>query len=179
MTILYLPKPQDAIRTAYNHLVAEMDQRIQNLVSQRFRSLLYCRPGCSDCCVEIAVLPLEAAILRDALLQKKGQALEQFSRKGCVFLDQNSYCRLYAYRPILCRTQGIPLAYVDPASETIEVSACPLNFGEGVHFEPDDLFFMDAVNDRLARLNILYCHLNNLQPDLRVALSDLLNHLDE
>jgi uncharacterized protein len=92
----------------------------------------------------------------------------------CVFLLENGLCCLYDRRPVLCRTQGMALAYLDEESQTIEVSACRINFPEEFSFEQDDLLFMDGFNDRLASLNLQYCRQAGLQPDCRIALSDLL-----
>ena len=174
MNIPCLPPPVDTILTAYEHLTAEIDQRMQDLIRQRFSTLIHCRPGCSDCCIEFAVLPLEAAILLDVLLREKRPARQE---NRCVFLLENGHCRVYDRRPILCRTQGLALAYIDADSLTIEVSACPINFPEAFPFEQDDLFFMDSFNDRLAALNLQYCRQAGLQPDCRIALSDIAGSL--
>ena len=69
------------------------------------------------------------------------------------------------------------LAYLDEESQSIEVSACRINFPEGFAFAQDDLLFMDSFNDRLAVLNIQYCRQAGLQPDCRIALSDILSSL--
>lgn len=174
MNVPYLPPPVDTLLTAYKNLIAEIDQQIMDLIRRRFTSLLHCRPGCTECCIEFAVLPLEAAILRDALLRKKRRARRE---NHCVFLREDGHCLIYPQRPVLCRTQGLALAYIDADSRTIEVSACPINFPEDFPFEQDDLFFLDSFNDRLAALNLQYCRQAGLQPDCRIALSDIAGSL--
>jgi Fe-S-cluster containining protein len=170
-----LPPPDATLLTAYNNLIDEIEHRIQDLTRQRSPALLHCHPGCSDCCIEFAVLPLEAALLQDALLHIKRSAIVQ--ENHCVFLLENCHCSVYDRRPILCRTQGLALAYIDHESGTIEVSACPINFQEEFCFEQDDLFFMDDFNGRLAVLNLQYCRQAGLQPDCRIALSDIAGSL--
>ena len=167
-----LPPPDAPLRTAYQDLIAEIDQRMQCLVRQRFSGLLHCRPGCSACCIEFAVLPLEAAHLQAVLCEEKRPATSSSLGKCCLLLA-NGHCSVYERRPVLCRTQGLALAYID-ADQTIEVSACPINFPEEFSFEQDDLLFMDSFNDRLAVLNLRYCRQAGLQADCRIALSDIL-----
>ena len=172
MTRPFLPPPDDTLRAAYQDLIAEIDQRIQGLVRQRFSGLLHCRPGCSECCVAFAVLPLEAALLQ-AFLREEGRPAPPSPQEHCCLLLANGHCSVYERRPVLCRTQGLALAYID-TDQTIEVSACPKNFPEGCSFEQDGLFFMDGFNSRLAVLNLQYCRQTGLQPDCRIALADIL-----
>lgn len=173
MGIHFLPPPDDTLLAAYRNLTTEIDLRIKDLIHQRFSTNLQCRPGCSDCCIAFSVLPLEAAILREALSGSQRPLPTLLLENRCVFLQENDLCDLYDLRPILCRTQGMALAYLDEESQTIEVSACPHNFSETFSFEQDDLLFMDDFNDRLAALNLQYCRQAGLQPDCRIALSDI------
>jgi uncharacterized protein len=178
MAIPFLPPPDDTLLAAYRNLTTEIDLRIKDLIHQRFSACLQCRPGCSDCCIAFSVLPLEAAILREAFSRKHGPLPALFPENRCVFLLENDLCNLYDLRPILCRTQGMALAYLDEESQTIEVSACPLNFSGTFSFEQDDLLFMDDFNDRLAALNLQYCRQTGFQPDCRIALSDIPGSLE-
>ena len=173
MNIPFLPPPVDNIVTAYKNLTAELDQQMQALIRQRLPTLLHCRPGCTNCCIGFTVLPLEAAILLHVPGSEKRPAVKSSQENRCLFLLENGHCSVYDRRPILCRTQGLALAYIDHESGTIEVSACPINFSEEFSFEQDDLFFMDSFNDRLAVLNLQYCRQAGLQPDCRIALSDI------
>jgi uncharacterized protein len=173
MGLRFLPPPDDTIRAAYKNLATEIDHRIKDLIHRRFSAFLQCRPGCSDCCIAFSVLPLEAAILQEAMRRKKKPAIRLSSENRCVFLQENCLCSLYDHRPVLCRTQGIALAYLDQESETLEVSACRINFPEEYRFTEDDLLFMDGFNDQLATLNIQYCRQAGLPPGFRIAMSDI------
>lgn len=173
----HLPPPDDDIRRAYLQLVEEIDRRVEGLTEGPLSGRIACRPGCSDCCMAFAVLPLEAAFLAEALAGAPlRQPLPEGAGQGqdrCGLL-QDGLCRLYRLRPVICRTQGMALAYVDEERQAIEVSACPRNFPDDAPLDRDDLLFMDRFNERLAALNLRYCRQNGLQPAVRIALRDLL-----
>jgi uncharacterized protein len=168
---LHLPAPGEAIRREYLELVGEIDLCVRELTEGRLSARIACRPGCSACCMAFSVLPLEAALLAEALARRPLAAARSPDR--CPFL-QGDLCAIYALRPVICRTQGLALAYIDEVEECIEVSACPLNFPEEAPLEQDDLLFMDRFNERLAALNLGYCRLNEVEPGRRVAITDLL-----
>jgi hypothetical protein len=89
--------------------------------------------GCTDCCQDgITVFEVEAARIRaearEVLLQQPGPA------GACAFLSADGACRIYDQRPYVCRTQGLPLRWLDegPGGETVEYrDICPLNEDEG------------------------------------------------
>ncbi|MDR3630302.1 MAG: YkgJ family cysteine cluster protein [Desulfocapsaceae bacterium] len=166
-----LPPPDHAILKAYRAFTGEVDQRMADLTGKRLPALR-CGPGCCDCCIAFSVLPLEAAILQAGLSAEGRPALANPQKDSCVLLD-DGLCRLYNRRPLLCRTQGLALAYIDEASRTVEVSACPVNFPADFVFEQEDLLFMDEFNSRLAELNLLYCRQAGLQPADRISLASL------
>ena len=93
------------------------------------RERLVCRRGCSACCVdEISVFEIEAEAIRraapDLLASGKANA-----PGACAFLDADGACRVYEARPYVCRTQGLPLRWIDfEASEPRELrDICELN----------------------------------------------------
>jgi Fe-S-cluster containining protein len=172
-TMHLLPQPDPAILKTYTALVTEIDQIIAGLSEHGLAATLRCRPGCSDCCIAFSVLPLEAAILQAGLAAADWPALAAPRDGFCAFLQEDGLCRFYGLRPLLCRTQGMALAYIDESSGTIEVSACPVNFPADFSFTQEDLLFMDELNRRLAELNLVYCRQAGLQPDCRIALADI------
>ena len=155
----------------YLKLLQDIEHELQRVASLFPNDLLQCSPGCSTCCTEFSVSPLEAAIIVENVLDfaVTGSA----SPPCCAFL-RDKQCTIYRIRPILCRTQGMPIGYIDSASSYIEVSACPLNFTEDYPLTKNELFLMDNFNSRLAELNHRYCKAAGLDIHARIALATLL-----
>jgi len=165
-----LPSPDKALKAAYYDLIADIDDLMAKLIKKRFRQILNCRPGCAECCIPFSILPLEAALVKERINQFK--PVEGIEDKNCALLADNC-CTIYDIRPIICRTQGLPIAYINEDSSCIEVSACHLNFPDDHQFEQEDLLFMDQFNSRLADLNIQYCLTVGLTLQQRIAIADL------
>lgn len=168
----YFPLPDEQVVIAYTKLVFEIDKRVSELTAEHFATVLQCAPGCSDCCMRFSVLPLEAALVR-----KRLDTAEPFSSKEeikCVMLSDD-LCRIYEIRPVICRTQGVPVAYIDEEAGAIEVSACQLNFAADYPLTHDHLLFMDQFNSRLYELNQQYCQTNGLEPAQRIPITDLVS----
>lgn len=161
----------------YRQLLDDLDAEIDR-VAQMHAGLLSCGPGCASCCLPFSVLPIEAAIVHEAIDALPSADHNQLRRNledtdRCPLLNDD-LCSIYAARPVICRTQGLPLAYVDEERETIEVSACPLNFPDDHAFTPEKLLFMNGFNTRLADLNLAWCREHDLAPDKRILLADIL-----
>ena len=91
---------------------------------------LSCKRGCDACCVDdLTVIPIEAEHIRishEALLRNG----TPHAPGACAFLGDEGECRIYADRPYVCRTQGLPLRWFseDDSQEIRERRAiCPLN----------------------------------------------------
>lgn len=161
----------------YHHLLAALDAEIAR-IGELHAATLSCGPGCASCCQAFSVLPIEAACLREAVAAlpsasqaRLGQNLEENADRCPLLIDD--LCSVYAARPVICRTQGLPLAYVDEEREAIEVSACPLNFPDEYAFAPESLLFMDGFNARLAEINRVWCLEQELAPDKRIPIREL------
>lgn len=120
---------RDDAATSVRQLHERIDIRARELAlhhAQRLR----CGRGCDSCCVDdLTVFPIEAerirtsheALLRDGTPHPPG---------ACAFLGSEGECRIYADRPYVCRTQGLPLRWFseDGAGEICELrDICPLN----------------------------------------------------
>jgi hypothetical protein len=131
---------------------------------------LACRRGCSGCCVDgLTVFAVEAERIRErhAALLANGRP---HPPGACAFLDDAGACRIYADRPYVCRTQGLPLRWVEPALEVERRDICPLNEpGPPLTELPADACFeLGPAEARLARLQA-----ETGAPGRRVALRDL------
>jgi hypothetical protein len=113
---------------------SDVDARALALAS-RLGDRLQCRRGCAACCVDdLSVLPLEA----ERILANHAELLREGSPHpagACAFLDAEGSCRIYADRPYVCRTQGLPLRWFEAAADPVDAAAavveqrdiCPLN----------------------------------------------------
>lgn len=118
-------------------------------------SRLKCKAGCHDCCSDaLSVFAIEAAVIErhHAELLATGIANED---GGCAFLDERGECRIYEHRPYVCRTQGLPLRWLerDEDGQPAEVrDVCPLNV-EGPALEEltaDQCWTVGPIEERLA-----------------------------
>ena len=146
----------DPLLTALAQIYQEVDEeagRLAGLHAER----LQCGRGCCSCCVDgLTVFEVEAENIRrrhPALLREGAPRAEG----GCAFLDDAGACRIYPHRPYVCRTQGLPLRWIDeaPGEGLVELrDICPLN-DEGASIESlsqDACWTIGPFEERLARL---------------------------
>ena len=139
---------------------------------------LNCRAGCADCCMGFSVLAIEAEQISQAFKTLPKETRQQISSqagkdtKKCPLLI-NGLCTVYENRPIICRTHGLPLAYINEEQQAIEVSVCPLNFTPDYEFTQEQLLFMDEFNSELFALNRKYCEDQGLDPEPRIEIKTL------
>lgn len=159
----------------YDALVAKIDL-FTAAASARCRDDLQCRRGCAACChVELSVSLVEAdairrhlsglpADVREALRLKAADVHPAAASPRCAMLGADSSCAVYAARPIICRTQGLPLRYPDQPTNW-----CPLNFTSRAPAAADTL---DAgrVDQLLAVVNRRHADRSSQDPLLRVSL---------
>lgn len=137
-------------------LHAEVDAAVQVRLAL-IGDQLVCKSGCCDCCVDdLTVFAVEADLIRHH--HAKLLALESSHESGaCAFLDDHGACRIYENRPYVCRTQGLPLRWLDEDDngQTVEYrDICPLN-DAGVDLEtlqPDHCWTLGSWEGRLASL---------------------------
>jgi Fe-S-cluster containining protein len=110
-------------------LYQEIDQ-ITHTLTQIHGERLHCRPGCVSCCVDLlTVFEIEALNIRQnhpALLKNDRPR----APGACALLDEQDHCRIYADRPYVCRTQGLPLRWIEEPENgrIVEMrDICPLN----------------------------------------------------
>jgi uncharacterized protein len=141
---------------ALAELYADVDR-----LADRLRALhgprLRCERGCHPCCVDgVTVFAVEAENIRRHLAERPVQA-NPHPESGCAFLDGAGACRIYQHRPYVCRTQGLPLRWLEarPDGDTVELrDICPLNnAGDPVETLPSDACWtIGPFEGRLAAL---------------------------
>lgn len=105
-------------------------------VEARHGDDMQCRTGCSDCCrVRLTITSVEAAAIRAEVSgwpAARRRALAEVPPPDgappdrCAALDERGRCRIYAARPIVCRSHGVPIRMRRGSLPVIE--ACPRNF---------------------------------------------------
>lgn len=146
----------------YFQMVARVDalcRGIQDLLSGQ----ITCSEGCSSCCTSITLFPVEAAALHAALdalpdarraAAIRRHAAAHAAGERCPLLEEHR-CLLYAARPIICRTHGLPIIYTEGGER--KVDCCPLNLSEGEHsVSGSAIIDLDRLNTLLVAVNALY-----------------------
>jgi Fe-S-cluster containining protein len=143
-------------RNSLNQLYKDVDQQVERLTSSHAERLR-CGLGCSNCCVDdLTVFPIEAENIKHhypELLKRDAPG----APGGCAFLDELGGCRVYERRPYVCRTQGLPLRWIDdgPEGELVECrDICPLNEeGPAIETLPEELCWsIGPFEERLRNL---------------------------
>ncbi len=138
----------------YKLLVEEIDKNSKKLEKQHSKNMV-CRRGCDMCCMDYNIFPIEFySILHN--LKQNGLPIETSvaeKENSCIFL-KNHVCTIYAQRPVICRTHGLPLLFMNEDSEW-ELSVCELNFTEYnfERFNLENTFPQDKFNSKLFMLN--------------------------
>lgn len=106
-------------------------------VEARHRDELRCDRGCYDCCdVRLSITGVEAAAVTAAwraLPEEKRVEVRATWRDGataCAALDRKGRCAVYAGRPLVCRSHGVPIRFSDPRDKRSlpVIEACFHNF---------------------------------------------------
>jgi len=156
-----------------NYLYQEIDQITQSL-AQMHDKRLHCRSGCVACCVDnLTVFEIEALHIRqnhpDLLKNNRPHPLG-----ACAFLDEQNHCRIYADRPYVCRTQGLPLRWVEELEDgrVAEMrDICPVN-ESGTPVEELDRAACWTIGPFEEKLANLQLHIDKGKLN-RIALRDL------
>jgi hypothetical protein len=172
---------------AHRALAAKIDA-FDGAVRARRAADMRCREGCSACCGEqLTVCDVEAALVREGASALAEDARDRLRARidalgvgsPCVFLDDGGRCAVYASRPMVCRTQGLPLRYpegVIPVEAIFSrargkgdaLTWCPLNFTEQAP-RPEDVLDAERVDTMVALSN----REAGGDPERRTSLADL------
>lgn len=156
----------------YRQLIESVDLLTARL-SSRYAEHLVCRSGCSGCCHHhLSVFAVEAATVGAAIealpeplrvqLNEQARKTLELEARGesaiCPMLVDDR-CSVYESRPMICRTQGLPLL-IEAEDGEAEVDFCPLNFTDEnaiADLDQDYLVPLDDLNLKLALVNLQHC----------------------
>jgi Fe-S-cluster containining protein len=148
-------------------------------LSQKHKTRLKCKVGCFSCCVDnITVFEVEAEFIKQNCLEILINETP-YPKGLCAFLNNEGECRIYPYRPYVCRTQGLPLRWLEETNEgkIVEMrDICPQNDeGESItNLKIEDFWTIGVFEEMLAQIQIDYeKSLNNEVKLNRLRLRDL------
>lgn len=122
-----------------------------------------CGKGCSSCCSHFSLFPVEALYIRLAMENSgestvsriRDKAMERLHNPdGDCPLLEDGICMLYPYRPIICRTHGLPVLV--RMEKGTRVDFCPLNFISGRKPEQAHILDIEQLNTTLSAVNRLF-----------------------
>ena len=120
-----MTRPQEKLRVLHQAI----DEKVSTLETKH-ASFMECKRGCSDFCQDkLTVFEVEANRIR-AFLQEVQPRLTLHPPGSCAFLHpKDKSCQVYQARPYVCRTQGLPLRFLEETEEGLSEfrDICPLN----------------------------------------------------
>lgn len=122
------------------------------------KSLSQCKNGCSKCCyTDISIFEVEASNIRkwfaSLSIDQQNSIKDKWqlpqTEGSCAFL-RNESCTIYEARPLICRTQGLALRYMEEGEPFIDI--CPLNEEMIEEMEDKDVMNLDLLNTIISKL---------------------------
>ncbi len=162
--------------TAFGKLITfyrDVDASVAELETTHYGKL-QCRPGCAACCIDdITVFAIEADYIQSCKREWL-QTSEAMPTGLCAFLDAGGRCRIYDCRPYVCRTQGLPLRWIEVSDtgNTEFRDICPVNepYIDVMELDCKDCFRIGPFEQRLLEMQAAY---DPLHPKQRRALRSL------
>lgn len=165
-------------------------------VTARRAADLSCRAGCAGCChVELTVSAVEAAAIVEHLAALPATERARLRPAGnvdpssvtpprCAMLRDDDTCAIYPVRPLVCRSQGLPLLYPAElvpeaarrglAADGRAVTCCPLNFQDaGRPPRREDVLDAERVDVMIGLINRQFADTAGTPSERRYALADL------
>ena len=129
----------------------DVDRRAAALAA-RHAARMACARGCSGCCVDgLTVFEVEAERIRRGAAELLASGTPHPPGR-CAFLGSEGECRIYALRPYVCRTQGLPLRWLDDDAEVEYRDVCELNDIPVETLASEECWTLGDTEERLARM---------------------------
>lgn len=171
------------VRERYRELTAKVEAFFPR-VQSRHGSAMQCKAGCTACChVRLSVTALEASVIRDGLATlpeeeraRLAQRAKQRTSGVCPALEADGRCALYAWRPLVCRSHGVPIRHREPDG-TAALSACDKNFDGGAglpEVSPDCVLDQLTLSTMLGALDAAFADAQATKRGERFRLDALL-----
>jgi len=153
----------------YLQLVNRVDQLCKS-VEEVLHEHLSCAEGCSSCCKTISLFPVEAASINAAVAALPKEDAEfvrhqvEVGQEGdsCPLLLDNR-CLIYAFRPIICRTHGLPIMFTDQGGRRVDY--CPKNLQNCKSLPGSAVIDLDRLNELLVAVNALFVSQEDSETD--------------
>lgn len=161
----------------YDKLMAPID-RVWASFRQNYRDHISCRPGCSSCCEKgITFFPLEVYwaahnIGNDRPLASRLAGLKLSQDSACGFLLDEK-CAIYPYRPMLCRTFGLPVMYMEGSRYLFDICCKNLEGMDIDELKLECVLNMDSLNSRLVSINRIFSEITGIDSSARYTMQKL------
>jgi Fe-S-cluster containining protein len=151
---------EDAMKAI--HLYRKLRQQTDQLTAgleKIHTGRMVCRKGCCHCCTNLTVFPVEFFSIAEEMKLAGWSKLTFDAARVCGYLDEHGACEIYPYRPMICRTQGLPLAFYDDETQGYSVTFCPQNFtkdADTLEFNAENTLKLDMMNDKLFEIHLQF-----------------------
>ena len=131
-------------------LISEVDSECRRL-EELHSGLIVCKKGCSSCCMDFSIFPVEFFSIKEMLKGRKISINRDAPEGDCPMLV-GGLCSIYEFRPFICRTHGLPL--LSMGDDGWELTHCELNFiSDTPDFDETNSLIHDRFNSRMFMLN--------------------------
>jgi uncharacterized protein len=163
--------------TRYEELASKVDAFFAR-VADRHGADMQCATGCSDCChVRLTITAVEAAAIRAHVATWPAEQRRNLANQGasdrCAGLDGAARCRIYAARPLVCRSHGVPIRL---RGALPVVQACHRNFTR-TEPDPDCVLDQATLSATLYAVDAAEAAATGADPGRRIDLAALLADL--
>lgn len=175
----------------YAELASKVDRFFAH-VAAGHGDAMQCAAGCAECChTRFSITLVEARVLARGLAAMPAAARARLADRAvhgspgrCAALGDDERCEIYALRPLVCRSHGVPVrrreaAGDDPVPDRVRlpiIDVCHLNFtGDRLGaVEPIAILDQLTLSTVLAGLETALAAAEQRAPGRRVELAEIL-----